>query len=208
MELLKAREQERAALLTQVQQLNLRVEELEEAATDQVAALQEENRQLRERQLQDLEHKQLLELQISRLQTAQEASTDRHWQEVVRSLEADKQMLLSAKDALLEENQQLVQKVVECESARQSARTYLNVSVDGSSRSLFSPELSFCSQGDLSFFRQFQDSSALVNRHIGDYIQKLITKINLYAAKIKRLREQRDKVKVAYDRLKDEALAN
>ena len=84
-------------------------------------------------------------------------------------------------------------------------RVRLNSSLDdGTSRSKMTPspvyDLSFSLQGDTNFFRRLDGSQILVSKEIGDYIRRLLDKINRFSNKIKLLRNQRDKLKMAYDK--------
>mmetsp|Transcript_5331 Transcript_5331/g.7984 ORF Transcript_5331/g.7984 Transcript_5331/m.7984 type:complete len:390 (+) Transcript_5331:366-1535(+) len=158
--------------------------------------------------------KELLQKELERTQT--EANFSQQLKKELQELKQENSKVKQENEFLSAQMTQgqndLMDKIreleIENEKIKKTNRLRLNSSFDGylsnRSRQALSPvcDLSLNTLTDMSYFRKLSDDGVLVNKQIGQYIQKLLSKINRFSHKIKQLRAQRDKLKKFYDQHK------
>lgn len=122
--------------------------------------------------------------------------------------------LMKEKDDLnhemFESQNSMLKKIREMEAEHELSKRTLNMSMEDyhfdSSKILMSnrADSSFSVTKEMSYFQynNHDKSEALVNKEVGEYVQKLLMKIANFADKVKKLRNQRDKLKQFYDKYK------
>ncbi|CAG9321358.1 unnamed protein product [Blepharisma stoltei] len=196
--ILKEREDERKSLLSQTEMLKSKINELERSQEEFFQEKLEKAKEIKS-----------LKKQLKELRKTSEKNIQDLYEETAKlKLEKD-----TISTQMFESQNLLMKKIREIEVEHEFSKRATNFNssmeecqIDGS-RALLSHRFdsSFMVTKEMSFC-QYQNSDrteALVNKEVGDYIQKLLKKISTQIEKLKKVRAQRDKLKQFYDKHKN-----